>query len=256
MASITDKSADSTSGEVPSPKTDGLLDPIPEDLTKIVEESSNMPPTLADLETGPNRLSEVMDYATLDASSGAIPGDSPTTVKQEMSVLSASGSNAHQSNMAMQVPLVPTTTKDGLPSANIDSSLVNTRNVVAEEAPDDAEETPGVSNDAVVVTTTNSTVGEDAPPLMNDSVQLSMNDGVLSEECAAGIACTSPQGPADLSGCTHRCWGCGGRVHSLIFCGMSLERLLCDNPLLIGHQLPNGHIMAEDSDNERRCICH
>ena len=34
MARITDKSADSTSGEVPSPKTDGLLDPIPEDLTK------------------------------------------------------------------------------------------------------------------------------------------------------------------------------------------------------------------------------
>jgi hypothetical protein len=34
MARITDKSADSTSGEVPSPKTDGSLDPIPEDLKK------------------------------------------------------------------------------------------------------------------------------------------------------------------------------------------------------------------------------
>jgi hypothetical protein len=256
MARITDKSADSTSGEVPSPKTDGLLDPIPEDLTKKNEQSLILPTPLADVETDPNRLSEVMDSATIDASSGAIPGDSPTTVEQEISGLLASGSNAHQSNTAMQVPLVPTTTKDGLPSANIDSSLVNTRNVAAEEAPDDAEETPGISIDGVVITTTNSSVGEDAPPLMNNSVQLSMNDGVLSEECAAGIACTSPQGPADLSGCTHRCWGCGGRVHSLIFCGMSLERLLCDNPLLIGHQLPNGHIMAEDSDNERRCICH
>jgi hypothetical protein len=120
----------------------------------------------------------------------------------------------------------PNSISEELHSANIDASLVNTRDVVAEEAPNVAEETPGVSidsADAVAGTTTKSTVGDDAPPLVNDSVQLSMNDGVLSEECAAGIACTSPQGRADLSGCTHRCWGCGGRVHSLFFCGMSLE---------------------------------
>ena len=192
MARNRDKSADSTSGELPSANTDALLDPIPEDLSKTVEQSLNMPPPLADDQTDPNRLSEVMDSATIVASSVAIPGDSPTTVEQEMSGLSASGSNAHQSNTAMQVPLVPHPTNDGLPS----------------------------------------------------------------EVCAAGIECTSPQGPADLSGCIHRCWGCGGRVHSLIFCGMSLERFLCVNPLLIGHQLPNGKIMVEDSDNETRCICH
>ena len=114
MARITDKSADSTSGEVPSPKTDGSLDPIPEDLTKKNEQSLILPTPLADVETYPNRFSEVMDSATIDASSGAIPGDSPTTVEQEISGLLASGSNAHQSNTAMQVPLVPTTTKDGL----------------------------------------------------------------------------------------------------------------------------------------------
>jgi hypothetical protein len=117
-----------------------------------------------------------MDSATIDASSGAIPGDSPTTVEQETSGLLASDSNAHQSNMAMQVPLVPTTTKDGFLSANIDASLVNTRDVIAEEAPDDAEETPGISIDAVVINTTNRTVGEDAPPPLGERFRSTIDE--------------------------------------------------------------------------------
>ena len=87
-------------------------------------------------------------------------------------------------------------------------------------------------------------------------VPTTTNDCLPSEVCAAGIACTSPQGPEDLSGCFHRCWVCGGRVHSLLLCGMSLESFLCDNPLLIGHQLPNGKVMKKDSDSETRCVCH
>jgi hypothetical protein len=43
MARTTDKSADSTSREVPSPKTDGSLDPIPEDLKKKNEQSLILP---------------------------------------------------------------------------------------------------------------------------------------------------------------------------------------------------------------------
>jgi hypothetical protein len=103
------------------------------------------------------------------------------------------------------------------------------------------------------VTSPNTDASEE---LHSATIDAPTNDGLPSEVCAAGTACTSPQGPENLSGCIHRCWGCGGRVHSLLLCGMSLERLLYDNPLLIGHQLPNGKIMEEDSDNETRCICH
>jgi hypothetical protein len=81
-------------------------------------------------------------------------------------------------------------------------------------------------------------------------------DCMQNEECAAGAACTAPQGRADLFGCTHRCWGCEGRVHSSILCGMSLDNLLSVHPRLIGCHLPNSNLMAENSDNEMRCICH
>ncbi len=66
----------------------------------------------------------------------------------------------------------PNSISEELHSANIDASLVNTRDVVAEEADVSIDCT-----EAVAGTTTNSTVGDDAPPLVNDSVQLSMNDG-------------------------------------------------------------------------------
>ena len=150
MASNSDKTADSTSGEVTTPNTDALLAPPPEG-------------------SHPTHLSEELGSQTIDAPFDAIPGD----LDGEMS-------------------LVPTTTNDCLPS----------------------------------------------------------------DVCAAGNACRSLQGLADLSGCIHRCWVCGGRVHSLLLCGISLESFLCDNPLLIGHQLPNGKVMKKDSDNETRCVCY
>jgi hypothetical protein len=93
MARKTDKSADSTSDEVPSANTDALMDAIPGVLSKTVDLSSNLPPPLVDIPNDPDSISEELHSGTIDA------------------------------------------------------LLVNTLVIVAEEAPDDAEETSGVSID-------------------------------------------------------------------------------------------------------------
>jgi hypothetical protein len=73
-------------------------------------------------------------------------------------------------------------------------------------------------------------------------------------QCAAGTACMAPES-ADLAISTHRCWGCGLRVHSAILCGKNLEELILDNPHLVGRPLPSGRIIKVDAANERRCVC-
>jgi hypothetical protein len=73
-------------------------------------------------------------------------------------------------------------------------------------------------------------------------------------KCATGMACTAPN-TADLAASTHRCWGCGLRVHSSILCGKSLKDLLIDQPCLVGRPLPGGRVISEGADNETHCMC-
>jgi hypothetical protein len=73
--------------------------------------------------------------------------------------------------------------------------------------------------------------------------------------CAAGAACTAHKS-ADLAASTHRCYGCGLKVHSSILCGKSLDTLLIDQPSLVGHTLPGGRVISDEgADNEMHCVC-
>ncbi len=73
--------------------------------------------------------------------------------------------------------------------------------------------------------------------------------------CAAGAACTAHKS-ADLDASTHRCYGCGLKVHSSILCGKSLDTLFIDQPSLVGRTLPGGRVISDvGADNEMHCVC-
>ena len=74
-------------------------------------------------------------------------------------------------------------------------------------------------------------------------------DKIQETICAAGAACTAHES-ADLAALTHRCCGCGLKVHSSTLCGKSLDTLLIDQPCLVGCTLPGGRVISEDPDNE------
>ena len=74
-------------------------------------------------------------------------------------------------------------------------------------------------------------------------------------QCAAGDQCTAGLNN-DVSNSTHRCYACGGRIHSHVFC-RQLDIFLKENTHLLGTtlQIQTGVTLREDSSNETCAIC-
>jgi len=79
-------------------------------------------------------------------------------------------------------------------------------------------------------------------------------DKIQENIFAAGAAYMAHES-ADLATSTHRCCGCGLKVHSLTLCGKSLDTLLIDQPCLVGCTLLGGRVISEGADNEMHCMC-